>query len=965
MDSFCICYNVAPHNFINIPPLPEAYIVSVKEGILGYIEKQATLNTLDSFHIKYQESSHEQILELCDLLKPTALEQRFQPKKSRKKLKLASLLEDKKTKEIILSYIDRKLATFYALVVKNQYPICYNADRKDPAEESRIQVAENILEPLLTFIKTNDGIEYSFSLSDHKKEYIPSQNNITILLNDPAWVVVNKKIHQINNLNANKLKPFLAKDVITIPQKHIKTYVEKIIIPVIKNIDVSAIGFDITTRNNITNYTLEIIQDFITGNYVAKVVFEYHTDVFDFHSPKSTKSHVIFDEGEQLQIIQTKRNTKAENKIIDLLTSKGLNLNHNLLLETNKEDSFAIIEWYINHKVQLIKDGFNCIIPQIEDKNIVLAPHAIKFENQQQNDWFDIKGTIAVGGLEIPFSQLIPYIQQNNRVFPIDNDTVFILPASWMTRYKKLASFGKIKEEKIIVNKSNYTILQDILPSEEIDLKTTTQASYSQSPLLKATLRPYQEEGVQWLTQHYNHQLGACLADDMGLGKTLQTIAMLVFAKEQLPPEDGVVKNVRLDLFNDPLEIKIYLKALLVLPSSLIFNWAQEILKFASHFSICKYTGNDRKKVIPYLQDYDIILTTYTTATKDIETLQKIDFNYLVLDESQQIKNKDSKLFTAINKINAVHKISLSGTPIENSLSDLWSQMQFINPGILGGFTFFNEHFKIPIEKHRNQDRIDELKTLIEPFILRRTKEQVAKDLPDLTEQIIYTEMLSEQEKQYESEKSAARNLLLGIDAQTSNKIHILNTLNRLRQLANHPQLVHPETDTLSGKFEDVTNYITTLARAHKKVLIFSSFVSHLQLYTKWCDQENITYTILTGQTKSGKREQIVTDFQENEAISVFFISLKAGGVGLNLTKASYVILLDPWWNPFIEKQAIARSHRIGQTQPVTVTRFITKNTIEEKIIQLQHKKKMLSDDIIAADKIPDYIDNNLATLLK
>ncbi|GAA3513647.1 hypothetical protein GCM10022393_29320 [Aquimarina addita] len=546
----------------------------------------------------------------------------------------------------------------------------------------------------------------------------------------------------------------------------------------------------------------------------------------------------------------------------------------------------------------------------------------------------------------------------------MDDGTTFIIPLEWMTRYKKLADFGKVDEDGIKVNKSNYTLLKDLIPPEELDITNITDIHYQQTTQLKAILRPYQEEGVKWLVKHYQNQLGACLADDMGLGKTLQTIAALVFAKEQLVPDEDTAQTVRLDLFSDPLEIKTYLKALIVLPSSLVFNWSQEILKFAPHFNIVKYIGPDRKKIMPYLETYDVVLTTYATLTRDSTILKKTDFTYLVIDESQQIKNVNSKIFKAIKSIPAHHKISLSGTPIENSLTDLWSQMEFINPGILGSYPFFKDHFKIPIEKYQNTERIAELKTLIEPFILRRTKEQVAKDLPELSEQIIYTEMLSDQQKEYESQKSAARNLLLGIDPVAANKIHIVNTLTRLRQLANHPKLVTADTDHPSGKFQDVTNYLETLVKSNKKVLIFSSFTSHLALYQGWCTTHNIPFLTLTGQTKNVDREGIVNQFQNNQKIPLFFISLKAGGVGLNLTKASYVVLLDPWWNPFIEKQAIARSHRIGQTNNVMVTRFITKNTIEEKILQLQEQKQHLSDEIIAIDAIPDYIENSLEELL-
>ncbi|MBQ4818511.1 SNF2-related protein [Aquimarina sp. MMG016] len=966
MDHSCICYNIVEHTFSEIPRLPEAFIVSYRNNQLEYIEKQATAETLESFKLPYQETPHEQLLEICSVLRPTALEQRFQPKKKRKNLSLQELLKDPKIKEIILSFVTRKLTTFYNLVHQHQYPISYQAKRKEPVENFRLQINKIPLEPILQFTKTEEGIEYAFTLQHQEKEYIPSKNDIKILLNEPSWIILNQNLFQIQGLNANKLKPFLNKEKITIQQKHIKTYLEKVIVPVIKNIEVEANGFEIINNQNLISYSIEIVQDFIQNKYVAKIVFIYEHCSFDFNSHKTTTSDVFFENEDQIQIIQTKRNSELEQEIVNRLVTKGLTLNHNLLLEIPEtDDTFAIIDWVKTHNSKLKAEGFKIKLPEILDKQISVEPHHIEIQNDQQKDWFDIKGVVTIGSQEIAFSKFIKHIRQNDRFFPLDDNSLFIIPQEWMTRYKKLADFGKVEEENIILNKSNYTVLKDIIPPEEISIEEIQETSYHASSDLKATLRPYQLEGVQWLVKHYHNGLGACLADDMGLGKTLQTIATLVFAKEQLQPTEENVEKIQFDLFSNPLEVKTFLKALIVLPSSLVFNWAQEILKFAPHFNIVKYTGADRKKITPYIETYDIILTTYTTIARDIEALKKFSFNYLIIDESQQIKNKDSKIFQAINQINTQNKISLSGTPIENSLSDLWSQMQFINPGMLGSFAFFKDHFKIPIEKHQDIEKVEELKTLIEPFILRRVKEQVAKDLPELSEQIIYTEMLPKQEKLYESEKSAARNLLLGIDGQITNKINIINTLTKLRQLANHPVLLDAKIHDPSGKFEDVTNYLETLVKANKKVLIFSSFVSHLSLYENWCRQNSISYVTLTGKTATSEREEIVNHFQEDDHINLFFISLKAGGVGLNLTKASYVILLDPWWNPFIEKQAIARSHRIGQTNNVMVTRFITKNSIEEKIIQLQEKKKHLSDEIIEVNAIPEYIEEGLEELLK
>ena len=282
----------------------------------------------------------------------------------------------------------------------------------------------------------------------------------------------------------------------------------------------------------------------------------------------------------------------------------------------------------------------------------------------------------------------------------------------------------------------------------------------------------------------------------------------------------------------------------------------------------------------------------------------------------------------------------------------------------LGDFKFFTNYFKVPIEKNQNSDRINELKQIVNPFILRRTKSQVLADLPELTEQIVYCDMEIEQEKWYETEKSKARNELLKIDV-AQNRINVLNVLMKLRQLSNHPILLDKNSVLESGKFTVVTNYIQTILQSGQKMLIFSSFVSHLAVYEKWCKEQKIDFCKLIGSTKINDRQQEINKFQENHDTKIFFISLKSGGVGLNLTAASYVLLLDPWWNPFAEKQAIARVHRLGQTNKVNSVRFISKKTIEEKIILLQEKKQFLSESILELEQIPVNLDINLNFLLE
>jgi len=351
---------------------------------------------------------------------------------------------------------------------------------------------------------------------------------------------------------------------------------------------------------------------------------------------------------------------------------------------------------------------------------------------------------------------------------------------------------------------------------------------------------------------------------------------------------------------------------------------------------------------------------------RDIEFLKSMSFNFIIIDESQQIKNRNSKIYKAINSIDAKHKVSLSGTPIENSLSDLWSQMQFINPNLLGNYPFFNSHFKKPIEKDKDEEKVNELKSLIDPYLLRRNKAEVAKDLPELAEQIYYTELAPEQAKLYEVEKSKVRNQIIeskiNPEKNKNAKLSILNALMKLRQLANHPKLIKNEAK--SGKFADVSAYLETLLRSKHKTLVFSSFTTHLKIYTDWCDQNNIKYNLLTGQTKVKDREKEVDYFENNSDSLLFFISLKAGGTGLNLTSASYVIILDPWWNPFAELQAIGRAHRIGQKQNVNVVRFIAKETIEEKINTLQQTKRELADSVIES-QITSEVMLNLDAILE
>jgi len=451
----------------------------------------------------------------------------------------------------------------------------------------------------------------------------------------------------------------------------------------------------------------------------------------------------------------------------------------------------------------------------------------------------------------------------------------------------------------------------------------------------------------------------------MGLGKTLETLTLLLKMKQEPILEDFISRNTAPmnTAKNKPEQLSFSFKekksetkekqppSLIVMPTSLIHNWENEIKKFAPSLKVYRHIGNQRKKegkLETATRNFDIILTTYGTVRNDIDTLKEYRFLFLILDESQNIKNPSSKNYHSICLLSSIYRMVLTGTPIENSLTDLWSQMNFLNKGLLGSLSSFKREFKTPIEKKNDPEKQKKLQLLIHPFILRRTKEQVASDLPQLTEQIRYCPMSEIQKKLYDEEKSAIRKeILKNIEKEGIKKsaIIILQGLTKLRQLANHPSLTRKDDESDSGKFSEIIDNLKSLISENHKILVFSSFVKHLELIEKEIIHHKWQYSKLTGATIH--REEEIRKFQEDPETRIFLISLKAGGTGLNLTAADYVFITDPWWNPAAENQAIDRAHRIGQDKKVFVYRYITEGSIEEKIQILQEEKSSLANKFI------------------
>jgi len=472
---------------------------------------------------------------------------------------------------------------------------------------------------------------------------------------------------------------------------------------------------------------------------------------------------------------------------------------------------------------------------------------------------------------------------------------------------------------------------------------------------LCASLRNYQQEGYNWMYHLYSNNLGGCLADDMGLGKTIQALTLLLKLKRKdtSRPHFQHSESGQLSLFvaDESSAENQQPASLIVLPVSLVHNWEKEIRKFTPSLKAFVYRGARRKEksdLKDIIANFDIILTTYGTVRNDADEISKFEFFYLILDESQTIKNSESKTYKTITSIRSQHRIVLTGTPIENSLSDLWAQMNFLNRGLLGSKNYFKQEFILPIEKENLSSASERLHKLIHPFMLRRTKEEVAKDLPSLTEETIVVEMTPEQAEFYETEKSAVRNILLDNfreDKLQKSTFFVLQALTRLRQIAIHPKLVDLNSPFESGKFNDIMNMLSILVAENHKILVFSSFVKHLELFVREFAKEQWNFSLLTGKTIDRKR--VIDEFQEDPEKKIFLISLKAGGVGLNLTAADYIFITDPWWNPAAEMQAVSRAHRIGQDKKVFVYRFISENSIEEKIQQLQEKKSKLASEFV------------------
>jgi superfamily II DNA or RNA helicase len=567
-------------------------------------------------------------------------------------------------------------------------------------------------------------------------------------------------------------------------------------------------------------------------------------------------------------------------------------------------------------------------------------PGATRVEVSSGIDWFDLQAEVEYGeGVTASLPKLLAALRRGDTMVRLGDGSFGLLPEEWLQRFAPLAGLGTPGEEESLRFKRNQAGLLDALlaaqPEVQVDevfarVRERVRGfggirAAVQPAGFRGQLRDYQREGLGWMEFLREFGFGGCLADDMGVGKTAQVLALL-----------------------DTRRAEGKGTSLVVAPKSLMFNWREEAARFTPQLRVLEHTGIDRD--MARFAEHDMVLTTYGTMVRDAAPLAEVEFDYVVLDEAQAIKNAATASAKAARLLRGQHRLALSGTPIENHLGELWSLFEFLNPGMLGEAKVLK--MAGGLARNPSEESRQLLSHALRPFILRRTKQQVARELPEKTEQTLLCELEDAERKQYDELRRHYRESLLARVSQQGigrSKMHVLEALLRLRQAACHPGLLDPKmADESSAKLETLLEQLTEVLEEGHKALVFSQFTSLLAIVRQRLDADGVVYEYLDGSTRD--REARVNRFQNDGECGVFLISLKAGGLGLNLTAAEYVFLLDPWWNPAVEAQAVDRAHRIGQTKPVFAYRLIAKDTVEEKVLELQKNKRALADAIVGGD---------------
>ncbi len=955
---FQIIYSLFQHEYLGL--LIESYIVHLDEkGKLTFQHQNISSKNAREFSKGLDDRDYE-LIKLTDAMEQESVIKKFVGKPMKSDEFFSKVYNKTKGNEALQEqieiHIENKRAEALELM---KGKMLFEMGSDGEPTWKKIEVMPHKASIQFHFMRSNDATNYYPTITyQGKKLELPSEAAY-LVCKGPAWMVLNGKLYGFEKyVDGKKLLPFLSKKFVVIPKNLEETYYNRFVAPLIASFDdVEAKGFEI----NKNDYDPKPI---LTLSELVSVHSSQAADLFD-NAPAEDKSDesgkIVFDlsfkygkhrfqgrnrvpvsvtverHDKDYVFHRVTRKSDTEKNFLHTLQKLGLPMK-DFNVAVPKSEAFS---WLNENRVNLLNLGFEVSQPQSNDKKYFVGKAIIEVEVKENIDWFDIHARIKFGEFEIPFKELRKLILKKKVEFKLPNGEIAIIPEAWLTRYADLFALSETHgdKERPVLKKHHLNLVKELeegnLAKVHLSERLRTLNSFSgikSYPVpagFKGELRPYQRAGYNWLRFLNEYKLGGCLADDMGLGKTVQTLTMLLAEKEANAGP-----------------------SLLIMPTSLIYNWEMEASKFTPELKVLNYTGTLRNKDVKRFEKYDVVLTSYGITRLDSELLQKFYFNYIILDESQVIKNPSSNIAKAVRELKSRHKLVLTGTPLENTTMDLWSQMSFVNPGILGTQSYFRQEFQLPIEKKNDELKSKKLHAIIKPFVLRRHKSQVATELPEKVEYVQYSEMSPEQERKYEETKAYYRGKILDLidkEGMGNSRFMILEGLTKLRQLANHPKMIEPSYSGDSGKLEDITHMLENAMAEDHKVLVFSQFVKHLNLVQQYLKANKITYAYLDG--GSTDRKEQVEKFNKDPKTKVFLISIKAGGLGLNLTEADYVFILDPWWNPAVEAQAVDRAHRIGQKRKVFTYKFITRNSVEEKILQLQQKKLKLTNELIVTEE--------------
>lgn len=959
---FQLIYSLYQHEYLGY--IFESFIVHLDEkGRLTYQHQNISSKNAREFS-KGLDARDFELIEIMDSMNQDAVLRHFSKKIMKPDEFFVKVFKKDKGEERLLqeqieAYMEKRRA---AVLEKIKGKQLYEMGNDGEPTWRKVEVVEKRASVKFHVIRTDENTTYYPTITCNEKKIEIPTTAAYMVCKHPAWMVVNGKLYGFDKpLDGKKLVPFLTKKSIVVPKNLEENYYKNFITSLVASFDdIEVHGFEIV-KNSLEPHPLLTISELpqvgakeapglfgeTTGqkpnhDEAGKIVFDlsFKYGKYRFRGGDDEDVSVTLDKKEDSYVFhRIKRDIDLERKFSQTLIKLGLPLGGNFRTALEKAQAFS---WINENRVNLLNFGFEVSQPDNRDKKYFVGKAVIELEVKEAIDWFDIHAKIRFGEFEISFKELRKLILKKKVEFKLPNGEIAIIPEAWLIKYGDLFALSDTHgaQEKPVLQKYHLNLLKELQEGNLAKVHMSDRLrnlenftgikDYAMPRGFNGQLRPYQKAGYNWLRFLNEFHLGGCLADDMGLGKTVQTLTLLQSEKEKGPVGTS----------------------LLIMPTSLIYNWEMEAAKFTPDLKLLIYTGTNRNKDSDRFSRYDVVLTSYGITRLDIENLQKFTFNYVILDESQVIKNPTSNIAKAVLQLKSKYKLTLTGTPLENTTMDLWSQMTFINPGLLGGQTFFKNEYQLPIEKRHDEAKTKKLNAIIKPFILRRLKSQVATDLPEKVENIYYTHLTPSQEEKYEEAKSFYRHKILELiekEGINNSRMTILEGLTRLRQLSNHPRMVDAHYKGDSGKLEDLSHMIENALLEGHKLLIFSQFVKHLEIVKEFLKSRKIDFAYLDG--SSMDRKDQVERFNKDPDLKIFLISIKAGGLGLNLTQADYVFILDPWWNPAVEQQAIDRAHRIGQKKKVFTYKFITRNTVEEKILQLQKNKLRLSENLISTEE--------------